>query len=201
MPSADTAERTRLEYYRSRLARYLEILRATLHLRYLVANALCRLLPDFVSGAIRARVYRLVGFDVGERAFIMGNLRLTGGSGAFYENLSIGADAMIAERVTINVDGPVRVGKAVGIGPDVIIYSASHRIGPGSKRLGRLDSLPVTIEDGAWIRLRAVIVPGVTIGRGSIVAAGAVVLHDVPPNTYVEGNPAKVIRKLGWANR
>jgi acetyltransferase-like isoleucine patch superfamily enzyme len=49
--------------------------------------------------------------------------------------------------------------------------------------------------------MRAVIVPGVTVGRGAIVAAGAVVLADVPPNTYVEGNPARVVRRLGWADR
>ncbi len=74
-------------------------------------------------------------------------------------------------------------------------------VGPGSRRLGKADALPVTIEDGAWIRVGAIIVPGITVGRGAIVAAGAIVLHDVPPNTYAEGNPAKVIRKLGWANR
>jgi maltose O-acetyltransferase len=68
-------------------------------------------------------------------------------------------------------------------------------------RLAAPVALPVTIEDGAWVRLAAVIVPGVTVGRGAIVAAGAVVLKDVPPNTYVEGNPATVVRKLGWADR
>ena len=84
---------------------------------------------------------------------------------------------------------------------DVLIYPGSHKIGPGSMRIGEFTGLPVTIEDGAWIRLGAVIVPGVTIGRGSVVAAGAVVLKDVPPHTYVEGNPAQVIRRLPWAYR
>ena len=51
------------------------------------------------------------------------------------------------------------------------------------------------------MRVGAIIVPGVTVGRGSIVAAGAVVLKDVPPNAYVEGNPAEVVRQLPWGYR
>jgi len=59
----------------------------------------------------------------------------------------------------------------------------------------------VTIGDGCWIGLRATILPGVSIGPGSIVGAGAVVADDVPPNTHVEGVPARVIRELPWADR
>lgn len=177
------------------------MLKSSMHLKYVLANALCGLLPDFVSGAVRGRVYRRIGFQIGKGAFIMGNLRLKGASPGFYDNLILEADVMIADHVTINLDGRVSLGKNVALGPDVVIYTATHRIGPGSRRLGAVGSLPVTIEDGAWVRLGAILVPGVTIGRGSIVAAGAVVLHDVPPNTYVEGNPAKVIRKLGWGDR
>ena len=68
-------------------------------------------------------------------------------------------------------------------------------------RIGPTTAEPVTIEDGAWVRIGAIIAPGVTVGHGSIVAAGAVVLSDVPPNSYVEGNPAKVVRRLPWGSR
>jgi acetyltransferase-like isoleucine patch superfamily enzyme len=188
-------------YYRARLGRYARMFERSLHLRYLAANAVCGLLPDFFSGVVRARVYRWAGFDVGADAFIMGNLRLRGASRDFYDNLSIGAAATIADAVTISLDGKVTIGDHVALAPGVVIYTGTHRIGPGSRRLGKVDAMPVTIENGAWIRVGAIIVPGITIGRGAIVAAGAIVLQDVPPNTYVEGNPAKVIRKLGWANR
>ena len=107
----------------------------------------------------------------------------------------------IADNVTINLDGEVTIGKNVAIAPHVVIYTGSHKIGPGSMRIGDFQALPVTIEEGAWVRVGAVIVPGVTIGRGAVVAAGAVVLKDVPPNTYVEGNPAQVVRKLPWGYR
>jgi len=55
---------------------------------------------------------------------------------------------------------------------------------------------PVVIEDNVWIGTSAIIMPGVTIGQGSIVAAGAVVTMDVPPNTMFAGNPARQFLKL-----
>ena len=57
------------------------------------------------------------------------------------------------------------------------------------------ESLPVTIEDYVWIASRALILPGVTIGRGAVVAAGAVVFQDVAPYTVVAGNPARAVRR------
>lgn len=55
---------------------------------------------------------------------------------------------------------------------------------------------PVTIKKNAWITIGSIILPGVTIGEGSVVAAGAVVISDVPPHSFVGGIPAKLIRKL-----
>jgi carbonic anhydrase/acetyltransferase-like protein (isoleucine patch superfamily) len=184
-----------------RLRGYTDLFWRSVHFRFGVANALCGLLPDFVSGAVRGRMYRWAGFAIGDGAFIMGNLALPTASPGFYDKLVVGADVTIADHVTINLDAKVTIGKNVAIAPHVLIYTGSHKISVGSRRIGEFVGLPVTIEEGAWVRLGAVIVPGVTIGRGSVVAAGAVVLKDVPPNTYVEGNPAKVIRKLGWGDR
>jgi acetyltransferase-like isoleucine patch superfamily enzyme len=67
--------------------------------------------------------------------------------------------------------------------------------------MGEVSAKPVTIERGAWIGVGALILPGVTVGHGSIVGAGSVVNADVPPNTLVEGNPAKVVRALPWGDR
>jgi maltose O-acetyltransferase len=187
-----------------RLARareYAPLARTSFHVRFTLANLLLRAVPDFLSGPVRPHVYRWAGFDIGEGAFLMGNLHLTSAAPGFYDKLRVGAGTTIADDVTINLDDTVTIGRDVGIAPGVRIYTGGHRIGPGSHRLGRFIAAPVAIEDGAWVRLGATIVPGVTVGRGAIVAAGAVVLHDVPPNAYAEGNPARVIRRLGWANR
>ena len=183
------------------VARYANLIRRSLHFRFAVARLLSRLLPDVASGIIRGRIYRLAGFDIGKGAFLMGNLRLTSAAPGFYDKLSIGEGATLADNITINLDDNVTIGKNAAIAPHVVIYTGSHQIGPGSKRIGEFTSLPVTIEDGAWVRVGAIIVPGVTVGRGSIVAAGAVVLKDVPPNAYVEGNPAQVVRQLPWGYR
>ena len=185
----------------SRFGAYVRLFRRSIHFKYGLANVLCRILPDFASGVIRGRMYRWAGFEIGEGAFIMGNLKLKSAAPGFYDKLVIGEGATIADQVTINLDAQVTIGKNVALAPQVLIYTGSHEIGPGSMRIGRFTALPVTIEEGAWVRLGAILVPGVTVGRGAIVAAGAVVLKDVPPNTYVEGNPAKVIRKLPWGYR
>ena len=184
-----------------RLTRYTNLIRRSLHFKFALARLVSSLLPEFASGIIRGRVYRWAGFDVGQGAFLMGNLRLKSAAPDFYNKLSIGGGATLADSITINLDGKVTIGKNVAIAPHVVIYTGSHQIGPGSKRIGDFTSLPVTIEQGAWVRVGAIIVPGVTVGRGAIVAAGAVVLKDVPPNTYVEGNPAQVIRQLPWGYR
>jgi acetyltransferase-like isoleucine patch superfamily enzyme len=185
----------------ARLGHYGGLFKRGLHLRYKLANLFCALLPDVASGAVRSRLYRLAGFDIDKAAFLMGNLRLGSAAPGFYGKLKIGPGVTIADNVTINLDAEVTIGKNVAIAPHVLIYTGSHKIGPGSMRIGPFEGLPVTIGDGAWIRLGAILVPGVTIGEGAVVAAGAVVLKDVPPHTYVEGNPAQVIRKLPWAYR
>lgn len=187
---------------RRRAEEYLPSLRHGFHLKLRLANAICGLFPDFVSGVVRGRLYRLVGFDVGEGAFIMGNLELVGTRPQFYAQLMIGAEASIGNHVTISLDAPVHLGRKVSIGPYVLIYTGTHQIGPGSqRRMGQVVPRPVTIESGSWVGLGAIVLPGVTIGHGSIVAAGAVVTADVPPNSYVEGNPARVIRELPWGDR
>ena len=185
----------------SRLRRYANLIHRSAHFKYNVARFVSRLLPDVASGIIRGRIYRWAGFEIGAGAFIMGNLRLTSAAPDFYSKLSIGEGATLADGITINLDDKVTIGKNAAIAPHVVIYTGSHQIGPGSKRIGEFTSLPVTIEEGAWVRVGAILVPGVTVGRGSIVAAGAVVLKDVPPNTYVEGNPAQVVRQLPWGYR
>lgn len=198
-PEAVTSVGARAGLARARS--YGPLVHTTFHVRFTLANLALRAVPDFLSGPLRARAYRWAGLDIGEGAFLMGNLRLTSAAPGFYGKLHVGAGTTIADDVTINLDESVTIGRNVGIAPGVRIYTGGHRIGPGSHRLGRFTAAPVTIEDGAWVRLGAAIVPGVTVGRGAIVAAGAVVLRDVPPNTYTEGNPAQVIRRLAWANR
>lgn len=99
-------------------------------------------------------------------------------------------------RITSGPGGECRIGNQVTIGPNVVIETATHnheRVDIPIAEQG-LSFKPITIEDDVWIAANAVITQGVTVGRGSIVGAGAVVTKDVEPYTVVGGVPAKRIR-------
>ena len=114
--------------------------------------------------------------------------------------------SIIAGQVTIgpnssinrqcHLEGPLKIGSRVNIAPWAVILTHSHEIGTSERRAGRFTDKLITIEDGVWIGTRAVVLGGVTVGKGAIIAAGAVVTEDVPPNCLVGGVPAKVIREL-----
>jgi len=110
----------------------------------------------------------------------------------------------IGDRTTIAHSCSFTVGKGIRIGSDCLIASnvclfdsAGHASDPELRRQGMPPAdnqvRPITIEDNVWIGRRAIIFPGVTIGEGSIVSAGAVVMSDVPAYTVVVGNPAKKV--------
>lgn len=91
----------------------------------------------------------------------------------------------------------ISIGDNVMVGPRVSFYTEGHPT-DAEVRVKELEfGLPIVIEDNVWIGGSASILPGVTVGENSIVAAGAVVTKDVPNNTIVGGNPARVIRKIG----
>jgi len=81
--------------------------------------------------------------------------------------------------------------------PEVIIFSISHQTSDTSTPMrlqGNAPARPVVIGDDVWIGQRAIILPGVTIGSGSIIGSGAVVTKDIAPFSVVGGNPARVIK-------
>ena len=95
----------------------------------------------------------------------------------------------------------VRIGDNVWIAPNVGIYAAGHPLDVKDRIDGWEYAYPVTIGDNVWIGGSATIIGGVTIGDNSVVAAGSVVIRDVPANTLVAGNPARVIRRITAADR
>jgi acetyltransferase-like isoleucine patch superfamily enzyme len=113
--------------------------------------------------------------------------------GCFFagRNISIGSSTAINRRCYL--DGRVRVtiGNSVSISPEVYILSLTH---DAQSRDFRAEGKEVVIEDYVWIGSRAMIMPGVRLGKGCIVGAGSVVTKDVPPYDIVAGVPA---RKIG----
>jgi len=99
--------------------------------------------------------------------------------------------------VNCNVRGPLEIGSYVNMGPDVRIITINHkteRTDIPMKGQGVLSPQKVTICDDVWIGARVIILPGVTIGKGSIIGAGAVVTKDVPEYAVMGGVPARVIK-------
>ncbi len=107
-------------------------------------------------------------------------------------NLCIGDFSSIDSAVECYSVDFVEVGTNATVSRRVFLCTASHDI---SSPTMELVTKPIVIKDNAWVCARAIILPGVTIGEGAVVAAGAVVTKDVAPWTVVGGNPAKVIAK------
>jgi maltose O-acetyltransferase len=95
-----------------------------------------------------------------------------------------------------DLNDAITIQSHASLGHEVMLLTASHSIGVGMQGAGDLVTAPIVVGRGAWIGARAMVLPGVTIGVGSIVAAGALVARDVPGNTLVGGVPARVIRQL-----
>jgi maltose O-acetyltransferase len=99
--------------------------------------------------------------------------------------------------VNCSVRGPLDMGANIMMGPDVIILTSVHNTVNTDIPMNQQGFLPnqkVTIGDDVWIGTRVIILPGVNIGKGSIIGAGSVVTKDVPDYAVVAGVPAKVIK-------
>lgn len=146
------------------------------------------------------------GVRIGHHTSIARNLWLhCGGTLEDYDHgfFEIGEHSFIGPNAVIGAGGGIRIGSHVFFGPDVVVSSENHVFDDPDKRIDEqgVTRKGVVIEDGCWIASKAVVLDGVTIGRGAVVAAGAVVARDVPPNNIVMGVPAKVIRYRGQRKR
>lgn len=92
----------------------------------------------------------------------------------------------------------VKIGARTLFGPSVSLFTASHPLSAAVRNgtKGPESGAPITIGEDCWICGNVIVLPGVTIGNGSVVGAGSVVTRDVPPNCVVAGNPAKIIKRL-----
>ncbi len=159
------------------------------------------LLPDFTLTALRAFFFRRAGCDIAPQVALLGRLRLLG-AGSIAERLHLKEGCVIAYGVTFGLDADISLGKNVSVSPGVVLYTATHPIGVGSQRmLPFTQPKPIVIEDGAWIGMHSLILPGVTVGRGAVVSAGSVVNANVAADTLVAGNPASPQRVLPFGDR
>lgn len=165
------------------------------HLRLQLAHLGMLPLPPHVGTRLRVYLLRMAGFQIGRGTVMWGTPTITG-SGDLYKRLHIGCGCWFNVGCFFNLGATITIGDRVALGHQVMVMTDSHAIGDRNRRAGPLTAQPVQIGDGAWVGARATILPGVTIGEGSVVAAGAVVTKSVAPHLLVGGVPARPIREL-----
>ena len=147
-----------------------------------------------LSHYFRRFFYRLAGVKIGKGSTLHTGIR-------FYNpaNISIGEDSIIGENAVLDGRDKLAIGNHVDIATDVMIYNSEHDVRDPNFRAV---SAPVVIEDYVFIGPRAIILPGVTIHCGAVIAAGAVVTKDVAEKMIVAGIPAKEVgeRKIKKLN-
>ncbi len=163
--------------------------------RAAIGRLLVAPLPRGAASRTRARLLRLIGHSIGDRTLLMSSFMLIGGRGAT-RRLAIGADCFINQDCVFDATAPIVIGENVNLGHGVLITTSHHRTGGPERRGGQLEPKPVRIGDGAWLASRVIVLPGVDVGDGAIVGAGAVVTRSVPPHSVVAGVPAREIKRL-----
>lgn len=149
------------------------------------------------DGKARFEILKELLGSISESAFIKGQFYCNYG-----HNIHLADGVFINEGCNLMDDNRIELGKQVLLGPSCLLITSNHPLAYPERiyeaedgHMGVLSySAPIVIEEGAWLAARVTVLPGVTIGRGSVIGAGSVVTKDVPPGMLAVGVPAKVIR-------
>lgn len=140
------------------------------------------------SHTIRNRCYRMMGAEIAKKAIIYFRAELRAP-----QKLKIGKGSIIGDNAILDARSGLTIGENVNLSSNVSIYTLqhNHRSPDFDCKFDR--DLSVRIENRVWLGSNVIVLPGVTIGEGAVVCAGAVVAHDVPPYAVVAGIPAKQV--------
>jgi acetyltransferase-like isoleucine patch superfamily enzyme len=140
---------------------------------------------------VRLDVVPFNAFRLGAQSLIEDYCVINNGVGS----VEFGANCLLG--IGSTVIGPVRLGNNVITAQHVVLSGMNHNYeAPQTPiRSQSVTTQPIVVDDDCWLGANAVILPGVTIGRHSVVAAGSVVTHDVPPFSVVGGNPARLLKR------
>lgn len=158
-----------------------------------LCNFILSFLPPSRLFLFRNLLLKISGVDINNSSSFCGRSWIYG-RGRLY----IGAETWLSPGVIVHthVNADISIGDCCDIGPGVEFIPGSHVIGNFSRRAGEGTAKPITVGNGTWIGAKSIILGGVNIGDGCIVAAGAVVTQNVPSNTLVAGVPARVKKQL-----
>ncbi|OUC13546.1 MAG: hypothetical protein B0A82_16685 [Alkalinema sp. CACIAM 70d] len=145
---------------------------------------------DFIGSQLRIGLLKTLGIQIAKRCTVRG------GSYFYGADLVLGEKCFINRNCYFDLSAPVILEDNVVIGHGVTFITADHEIAGADRRAGKAIGRSIKIERGAWIGANVTLLPGITVGAGSVVAAGAVVTKSIVPNTVVAGVPAKHLREL-----
>jgi maltose O-acetyltransferase len=166
-----------------------------IEVRKLLLHCVATLLPRHAFPLLRAQLYRCFGVRIGKSTLLAGALELFGPRGCI-SRLTIGNLCYLNSDILFDLNSEVSIGDEVSVGHHVRFLTSSHAIGPPNRRCGPQSQAAIRVGHGCWIGSGAVLLPGINVGNGSVIAAGAVVTRDVPANSIVGGVPARLIRQL-----
>ena len=172
------------------------------------------------KAAALTAAYNRLGREEGERREkILDQLVPNRGAGCYMRGpiyfdyglfITVGKNFFANWNFTVLDCAPVSIGDDVFIGPNCTLAAAVHPLHPDDRRSWmRADGSshdyeygrPIVIEDDCWLGSNVVVCGGVTIGRGSVIGAGSVVVRDIPPHSLAVGNPCRVVRQIGEGDR
>ena len=111
-------------------------------------------------------------------------------------NMEIGDDTIINFNFVALDEALIKIGNNCFIGPNCSIYTVVHSLTVEERNQGYMYAKPVTINNNCWLGGSVTVLPGITIGEGSVIGAGSVVTKDIPAGVLAYGNPCKVIRQI-----
>lgn len=145
---------------------------------------------NIIPGRLRVKLYNLMGMRI-ETSTFYSECYFSG------SKLSVGENSWINFRCSFeNHMEKIVIGNNCAVAMEVLFCTSSHTIGDEGRRGGKTIYAPIVVEDGCWIGAKSIILQGVTIKKGCIIAAGSVVTKDCESNSLYAGVPAKRIKKL-----
>jgi maltose O-acetyltransferase len=161
-------------------------------IRVFLGRIILRLLPLQLFPYFNRMALRFMGYTIGEGVVFFSSAQVLG-----LVNLTIGAKSFVGHNTLIwGGLSSVSIGNNCDISAGVSIITGTHLVGRTERRAGAGVCEDIIIGNGTWVGYGAIILPGVRIGDGCIIAAGSLVNKNVPANTMVGGVPAKVIKML-----
>lgn len=162
-------------------------------IRLNIVNYILPILPETRCFKMKCRLLRWAGAKIGENVRICSSVRIYGTG-----ELIIGDSTWIGHQCILISTSKISIGSYVDIAPRVYIGTGTHFIDKDDNKrtAGQYKNLDVSIEEGAWICASCTILPGITIGKKSVIGAGAIVSSDVPNKVVSCGIPSKIIKNL-----